>query len=115
MPSDCVFCRIASGEVPAELVYRDEHVTAFRDIRPQARTHVLVIPNRHIPSLADATPEDVELLGRLTWVAAEIARQEGIESSGYRVLTNVGRNAGQTVFHLHLHVLGGNRLTMELG
>lgn len=115
MSSDCIFCRIVAGEIPATLVYQDETASAFRDISAQAQTHVLVIPNRHIASLDTPTREDSELLGHLLWVSAEVARMEGIVESGYRVTTNVGPDAGQTVFHLHLHVLGGNRLNMALG
>jgi histidine triad (HIT) family protein len=117
MSSDCIFCRIVRGELPADTVYQDEHVTAFRDIEPQAPTHVLVIPNYHYDSLNDAAHVEggVTLLGRLLRVAALVARDEGVEETGYRVLTNVGQSAGQSVAHLHLHVLGGRRLNMTLG
>jgi histidine triad (HIT) family protein len=115
MSSDCIFCRIVRGELPADTVYQDEHVTAFRDVQPQAKTHVLVIPNQHIDSLNEAATGDLEILGRLMKVAALVARDDGIDQSGYRVLTNTGGDAGQSVSHLHVHVLGGNRLNMELG
>ncbi len=106
----CIFCQIASGAIPAQIVYSSSDVTAFRDINPQAPTHVLVIPNRHLESLADVGPAEAGLLGRLVEVANEVARQEGIAASGYRVVSNVGAAAGQTVPHLHLHVLGGRRM-----
>lgn len=115
MSSDCIFCRIAQGEIPAETVYQDDEITAFRDIEPQARTHILVIPNQHFDSLDDAYERDAALLGRLVQVCARVAREDGIEQSGYRVLTNVGPDGGQTVEHMHFHVLGGNKLTPGLG
>ena len=115
MATDCIFCKIARGEIQSNTVYQDEFVTAFRDIEPQAKTHVLVVPNEHYDSLDDASQADDELLGRLLKVCALIARDEGIEQSGYRVLTNIGENGGQSVGHLHFHVLGGNKLQMRLG
>jgi histidine triad (HIT) family protein len=115
MTSDCIFCRIVRGELPADTVYQDDKVTAFRDIEPQAKTHVLVVPNQHYDSLNDAAKADTELLGVLLKACALVARDEGIEESGYRVLTNVGENGRQSVDHFHLHVLGGNKLKGELG
>ncbi len=114
MDRDCLFCRIAAGKIPARIVYRDDAVTAFHDIEPQASTHVLVIPNSHIASLNDAPDADPALLGSLLQVAARVAREAEIDQTGYRVTINNGPDAGQTVFHVHLHVLGGNRLRMPL-
>lgn len=111
----CLFCQIASGAIPAQIVYSSADITAFRDINPQAPTHVLVIPNRHIESIADLGPGEAALLGRLVQVANDLARQEGIADSGYRVVTNRGPDAGQTVPHLHLHVLGGRALSWPPG
>jgi histidine triad (HIT) family protein len=104
---DCLFCRIVAGEVPSAKVHEDDLVIAFRDIAPRAPTHILVIPRRHIASAADLTESDGPLLGRLFSVAAAIARDEGIADGGYRIVTNVGRWGGQTVDHLHLHLMGG--------
>lgn len=103
----CIFCRIIQGEAPGEIVYRDKEVTAFRDINPKAPVHILVVPNKHIHSLAHAEPEDTLLLGQLLQVAKSLAEQEGIANSGYRLLMNCGQGAGQIVYHLHLHLLGG--------
>jgi histidine triad (HIT) family protein len=115
MATDCIFCRIARGEIPADVVYQDDSVTAFRDIEPQAKTHILVIPNEHHDSLDEASDGNEEFLGHFLKVCALIARDEGIERSGYRVLTNVGSDGGQSVNHLHFHVLGGNKLSPGLG
>lgn len=104
--SDCVFCRIAAGEIPATRVWEDEHVVAFNDISPAAPVHVLVIPRRHVATLDDATPDDAALLGRMMLAASAVARTLGV-SAGYRVVMNVNAGAGQVVFHVHLHVLGG--------
>ena len=104
--TDCLFCRVIRGEVPSRKVYEDEHTYAFEDINPQAPTHVLVVPKKHIRGLKEATTEDAELIGRCHLVAAEIARQRGIED-GYRTVLNVGPKSGQSVFHLHLHLIGG--------
>ncbi len=105
---DCLFCRIAAGEIPAKTVYQDEDVLAFQDIQPQAPQHVLIIPRRHIAdSLNDLRTEDEQVLLKLFYAARTIARELGIEQSGYRFLTNTGRNAGQSVFHMHFHLLGG--------
>ena len=108
MAESCLFCRIVRGEIPAKLVAETAECVAFRDIDPQAPTHVLVIPREHVPSLAEAT--DPALVGRLALLAAEIARQEGIAEGGYRTVINTGADAGQTVFHIHLHLLGGRHL-----
>lgn len=103
----CLFCRIVAGTVPSTQVYEDELVIAFRDIAPRAPTHILVIPRDHIASAADLTDDDATMLGRLFATAAELARQEGIADAGYRLVSNVGRWGGQTVDHLHIHLLGG--------
>ncbi|MCK7576111.1 MAG: histidine triad nucleotide-binding protein [Chromatiales bacterium] len=113
--SDTIFGKIASGEIPADLVYKDEHVVAFRDISPQAPTHLLVIPRKPIPTLDAAGPEDAELLGKLLLVAAQVAREAGIAERGYRTVINCNAQAGQTVFHLHLHVLGGRPMQWPPG
>lgn len=105
----CVFCRIAAGEIPARVVHRDERAVAFHDINPQAPVHVLVIPREHIASLADVGEEHGDLLGHLLLVASRVARQEGL-AAGYRLVANCGRDGGQTVDHLHLHLLGGRGL-----
>lgn len=108
MADDCLFCRIVRKEIPAKLVAEDEHCVAFRDINPQAPLHVLVIPREHVPSLDEA--RDPELLGRLSLMAADIARKEGVAASGYRTVMNTNSAAGQTVFHVHLHLLGGRSM-----
>ncbi len=105
--SDCIFCRIVEGDIPSTMVHEDDESLAFEDLNPQAPVHVLVIPKRHIVSLADAQEADLSLLGRLMLTCSHVAKQKGLDESGYRVVTNIGRNAGQTVFHLHLHILGG--------
>ncbi|HUM03925.1 MAG TPA: histidine triad nucleotide-binding protein [Terriglobales bacterium] len=112
--ADCLFCRIICGEVPSRKVYEDEHTFAFDDINPQAPTHVLVIPKKHITGLKEAHGEDAELVGRCHLVAAEIARQRSIED-GYRTVLNVGPRAGQSVFHLHVHLVGGRALRWPPG
>ena len=108
MAEQCLFCRIVARDVPATLVAETEDCVAFRDINPQAPVHVLIIPRRHVPSLNDVT--DAQLIGRLAVVAAEIAQKEGIADSGYRTVMNTNADAGQTVFHVHMHLLGGRRL-----
>jgi histidine triad (HIT) family protein len=112
--SDCLFCKIIEGKIPSKKVYEDEQTFAFEDINPQAPTHVLIVPKRHIVDLKDAKPEDAELIGYCHLVAAKIARQCNIEN-GYRTVYNVGPGAGQTVFHLHLHLLGGRMLVWPPG
>ena len=108
MTDSCLFCRIVRGEIPAKLVHEDDHTVAFRDIDPKAPTHVLVIPKTHVPSLNEAT--DPEMLGRLMLVARTIAQAEGLATDGYRTVVITGVSAGQTVFHIHLHLLGGRKL-----
>jgi histidine triad (HIT) family protein len=111
----CTFCRIVNGKAPAEILYQDDLVTAFRDIHPQAPTHVLVVPNRHIGTVAAVSADDAELLGHLFTVANRLADEEGIARSGYRLVINNGPQAGQSVNHLHLHLLGGRRLRWPPG
>jgi histidine triad (HIT) family protein len=107
--NDCLFCRILRGEIPSKKVHEDEQTCAFEDIHPQGPTHVLVVPKKHIRGLKEAGPEDAEIIGRCHLVAAQIARQRGIEN-GYRTVVNVGPGAGQSVFHLHVHLIGGRPL-----
>jgi histidine triad (HIT) family protein len=106
----CLFCRIVGGEIPAKVAYQDDQVLAFHDINPQAPTHLLVIPKRHITSLADLRPEDDALVGSLVRRARELARELGLAERGFRVLFNAGEDAGYSVYHIHLHLLGGRRL-----
>lgn len=113
MADDCLFCRIVRKEIPAKVVMENDHVLAFRDIDPKAPTHVLVVPKEHVASLNEAT--DAAMLGRLSLAAAEIAKAEGIAESGYRTVINTNRGAGQTVFHIHLHLLGGRHMTWPPG
>lgn len=107
--TDCLFCKIIAGKIPARKVYEDEKAFAFEDINPQASTHVLIIPKRHIVGIDQATEEDAELMGYCQIVAAKIARERKLEK-GFRTVYNVGPDAGQTVFHLHLHLLGGRKM-----
>ncbi|HEY0409783.1 MAG TPA: histidine triad nucleotide-binding protein [Candidatus Dormibacteraeota bacterium] len=111
----CLFCRIAAGTIPATVVHSDERVLAFRDINPQAPVHVLVIPREHIGSAAELTPAQDQLWGRLLHVAQAIAEDEGQADAGYRLVTNVGRCGGQTVRHLHLHLLAGRQMSWPPG
>ena len=106
MSADCLFCKIGRKEIPAKLVYEDEEVFAFEDINPQAATHLLICPKKHFASLDEAMPTDQSLLGKVQLVAAQLARERKL-TAGYRTVFNTGRGAGQTVFHLHLHLLGG--------
>lgn len=113
--SDTIFGKIAAGEVSADIVYEDDDLVAFRDLNPQAPTHILVIPRKPIPTLNEVQPEDAELIGKLFLAAAKIAEQEGIARSGYRTLINCNAAAGQTVYHLHLHILGGRPMQWPPG
>jgi histidine triad (HIT) family protein len=106
----CLFCKVASGEIPATIVHEDDHLVAFRDINPQAPIHILVIPREHIASLDAAGDQHADLLGRMLLVARDLARSEGIAEDGYRTVLNVGADGGQTVHHIHMHVLGGRAL-----
>jgi histidine triad (HIT) family protein len=111
---DCLFCRMIRGEIPTKKVYEDEETFVFEDIKPQAPTHVLIIPKRHIVDVKEAKKEDAEIIGKMHLVAAKIARDRKIEN-GYRTVFNVGPGAGQSVFHLHLHLLGGRTLEWPPG
>jgi histidine triad (HIT) family protein len=114
--ADCLFCKVVAGEVPAKIVKRTGEAVAFRDIDPKAPTHVLVIPTQHVPAVRDATgPDSDRLLGRLLTFAAELATELGLDAKGYRIVTNTGPDAGQSVDHLHFHILGGRRLTWPPG
>ena len=105
--NDCLFCKIVAGEIPADIIFETETAIAFRDINPQAPTHVLIIPRRHIPTINDLQSGDEEIVGDLYMAAARIAADEGIAEDGYRVVMNCNEGAGQTVFHIHLHLVGG--------
>ena len=111
----CIFCGIARGEVPAKVVLENDDVIAFHDLDPKAPTHVLVIPRRHIASIDEMADGDEALIGRVFAMARDVARDQGVQEGGYRLVTNIGRNAGQSVDHLHVHVLGGRRLTWPPG
>jgi len=113
--TDCLFCKIARREIPATLVYEDERVAAFQDLNPQAPTHILVIPKRHIATLNDLSTEDDQLVGELVRRAGAIAAELGLSKGGYRTVFNTNRDAGQTVFHIHLHLLGGRAMTWPPG
>lgn len=113
--TDTIFGKIARGEIPADLVYEDEDVVAFRDLNPQAPTHILLIPRKPIPTLNDAGPEDAELIGKLFLAAARVAQDTGIAEYGYRTVVNCNAGAGQTVFHLHVHLLGGRPMQWPPG
>ncbi len=115
MTDSCIFCKIVSNEAKATILYRDERVTAFRDTHPVAPTHILIVPNRHIDSVAALDVEDEQLVGHLFTVARKLAQEEGIDRSGYRLITNTGPNGGQTIFHLHLHLIGGQRMRYPMG
>jgi len=108
--NNCLFCRIIAGEIPSNKVYEDDQAFAFRDINPQAPTHVLIIPKKHIASLNDASQDDQALLGHLTLVASKLANQLGAAGRGYRTVINTGAGAGQSVWHIHVHLLGGREL-----
>ena len=112
---ECIFCKIVRGEMPATIVYKDEQVTAFRDIHPVAPTHILLVPNQHIASTNNIAERDEQLLGHMLTVVKPIADKEGISKSGYRLIVNTGPDANQVVFHLHLHILGGQRMKHRMG
>lgn len=113
--SDCIFCKIVKGEIPSAKVYSDEQVTAFRDIAPSAPTHILIVPNKHIDSINTFTNDDEQLMGHLFNAAKQLAVQEGIAEGGYRLIINTGADARQTVFHIHLHLLGGAPMKYPMG
>ncbi len=105
--NQCIFCRIVERTLPARIVFEDDEILAFEDVRPQAPVHILIVPRKHLASLKDATADDAPLLGRMHMVAVQLARDRGLETRGYRTVINTGSGAGQTVFHLHIHLLGG--------
>ena len=113
--SDCLFCRIIAGEIPGAIVYQDDELVVFKDINPQAPLHVLIVPRRHIASLNDLTPADDGLVGSMVRLAAALAREHGYYERGFRTVFNTNREAGQTVFHIHLHLLAGRGLTWPPG
>jgi histidine triad (HIT) family protein len=113
--SDCIFCKIAAKEIPASIVHEDDEVVAFRDVHPEAPVHLLIVPRRHVASLAEAADADGALLGRILLAARDLAVSEGIDASGWRLVTNRGPGAGQTVLHLHFHLLGGRGMTWPPG
>ena len=112
---DCIFCQIVAGKLPSEILYQDEEVIAFHDIRPLAPTHVLIIPKRHIPSLAELTDAEMSLIGHMAKVANQLAKQAGVAEGGYRLVISSGEEGGQVVPHLHMHLLGGRKLSDGLG
>jgi histidine triad (HIT) family protein len=115
MTDSCIFCKIISKEAKATILYHDEQVTAFRDLHPVAPTHILLVPNKHIESVGTLDSEDEQLIGHLFTVARKLAEEEGIATGGYRLITNTGVNGGQTVFHFHLHLIGGQRMRHPMG
>ncbi len=115
MEQDCLFCRIITGEVPSDIIYQDERGIAFRDTNPQSPVHVLIIPREHLESLDEASQKDEAMLGHLLRVAARVANEQGLSESGYRTVINTGAGAGQSVFHLHVHVLGGRSMNWPPG
>ena len=112
---DCLFCKVLNGDIPADIIYESDSAIAFRDINPQAPTHVLVIPRKHVATINDLSEEDQEIIGSLYLAAKDIARDEGISDEGYRAVMNCNEGAGQSVFHIHLHVLGGRALSWPPG
>ena len=110
MAEETIFSKIIRKEIPSDIVYQDDLVTAFRDVNPQAPTHILIVPNHVVPTVSDVTPDDEMALGKMFTVAARLAEAEGIAAGGYRLIVNCGANAGQEVFHLHMHLLGGKPL-----
>lgn len=115
MTSQCLFCKIIAGEIPSDCVYSDDHVYAFRDIHPVAPTHILVIPRKHLVSVDHADDHDEALMGKLLLSARQIARAQGLSDDGFRLVINTGDDGGQTVFHLHLHILGGRQMSWPPG
>lgn len=111
--SDCIFCKIANGEIQAQIIYQDEDVVGFKDLNPQAPSHILIVPVKHIENLADAKEEDVLLLGKIQLAAAKIAKELGLKD--FRLVANNGKGAGQSVFHLHYHLMGGRRFLWPAG
>jgi histidine triad (HIT) family protein len=112
---DCIFCQIGAGKIPSDMVYQDEEIIAFRDIKPQAPVHLIIIPRRHITSLAHLSETDSSLVGKMVAIANKLAKKEGMANKGYRLAINCGEQGGQVVPHLHMHLLGGRRLSDTLG
>lgn len=112
---DCLFCKIVKREIPADIVFEDDAVLAFNDINPQAPTHQLIVPKQHIATLDDIEESDLALVGRLSYTAAKLARQQGFAEDGYRVIMNCNDHGGQTVYHIHMHLMGGRRFTWPAG
>jgi histidine triad (HIT) family protein len=115
MNADCIFCKIIKGEIPADIVYTDDQVIAFRDINPAAPTHILIVPFKHIASTNKLTRGDEALIGHMFTVASRLAEEEEVHETGYRLIINTGPDAGQAVFHIHLHLLGGQRMRYPMG
>ncbi|MBT4836547.1 MAG: histidine triad nucleotide-binding protein [Methylococcales bacterium] len=113
--SNCLFCKIINGDIPADIVYQDDELLAFRDVSPQAPTHVLIIPKKHISTINDIEQNDAELIGKMMLTAKKIANDEGVSDEGYRVVMNCNALAGQTVFHIHLHLMAGRAMTWPPG
>jgi histidine triad (HIT) family protein len=113
--TDCIFCKIIAGEIPSSRLYQDGRVTAFRDINPVAPTHILIVPNQHIASVNVLTEADEQLVGQLFTTARQLAEEEGIQESGYRLIINTGKDGGQDVQHLHLHMIGGHKMRHPMG
>ena len=115
MNNACIFCKIVSGEIQGTIVHRDEQSTAFRDINPAGPTHILIVPNRHIESVNELDNSDEQLVGHLFTVAGQLAKNEGIDQTGYRLIANTGPDSGQAVFHLHIHLIGGQPMRHPMG
>jgi histidine triad (HIT) family protein len=115
MAEDCVFCKIVAGELPSQQVYKDELITAFRDIQPLSPTHILIIPNEHIVNTNDLSSKHVDLASRMLMVVPEIAKREGVDKNGYRLIMNAGPDGNQVVMHMHMHLLGGHRMKHPMG
>jgi histidine triad (HIT) family protein len=111
----CIFCQIVTLKSPSQMLYRDEHACAFRDIHPVASTHILIVPVKHIHSVNDLAAEDETLVGHLFTVARQLAQQEGVDQTGYRLIVNTGPHAGQAVYHIHMHLIGGQRMRFPMG
>ena len=113
--NNCLFCKIINKNIPAEIIYENEHVLAFRDINPKAPVHILIIPKKHIETLMDIKPEDKDLISEIYMAAIKVARDEGVSSSGFRMVQNCNADGGQEVFHIHFHLLGGRKMTWPPG
>ena len=113
--SDCIFCKIVAGEAKATIIYKDEQVTAFRDLHPVAPTHILIVPNKHIESVGTLEEADITIAGQLLFTARKLTELEGIVESGFRIIANTGAHGGQTVPHLHFHLIGGQRMNFPMG